>query len=117
MTKFNRTSSEPYTIITPLSPLSELEDFLKTNTFALGTVLLILVSLVIKENLQSRTSTVNLYLQLQPHKISRTLSGVGGSSISHEKQEVAHVFTFSYYSNQLAMEIEVFLIINLVATK
>ena len=39
MTKFNRTSAEPYTIITPLSPLSELEDFLKTNIFALGTVL------------------------------------------------------------------------------
>lgn len=36
MTKFKRTSSEPYTIITPLSPLSELEDFLKTNIFALG---------------------------------------------------------------------------------
>jgi hypothetical protein len=39
MTKFNRTSSEPYTVITPLSPLSELEDFLKINIFALGTVL------------------------------------------------------------------------------
>jgi len=37
MTKFNRTSSEPYTIITPLSSLSELEDFLKTNIFALVT--------------------------------------------------------------------------------
>ncbi|KAF8801082.1 hypothetical protein BYT27DRAFT_7198658 [Phlegmacium glaucopus] len=37
MTKFNRTSSEPYTTITPLSPLSELEDFLKTNIFALVT--------------------------------------------------------------------------------
>jgi len=37
MTKFNRTSAEPYTIITPLSPLSELEDFLKTNIFALVT--------------------------------------------------------------------------------
>jgi len=37
MTKFDRTSPEPYTIITPLSPLSELEDFLKTNIFALVT--------------------------------------------------------------------------------
>jgi len=37
MTKFKRTSSEPYTIITPLSPLSELEEFLKTNIFALVT--------------------------------------------------------------------------------
>ncbi|KAF8156933.1 hypothetical protein B0H34DRAFT_675304 [Crassisporium funariophilum] len=37
MTKFKRTSSEPYTIITPLSSLSELEDFLKTNIFALVT--------------------------------------------------------------------------------
>jgi len=37
MNKFKRTSSEPYTIITPLSPLSELEDFLKTNIFALVT--------------------------------------------------------------------------------
>ncbi|KAF8899819.1 hypothetical protein CPB84DRAFT_1923670 [Gymnopilus junonius] len=37
MTKFKRTSSEPYTIITPLTPLSELEDFLKLNIFALVT--------------------------------------------------------------------------------
>ncbi|KAF8962297.1 hypothetical protein BDZ97DRAFT_1825497 [Flammula alnicola] len=37
MTKFKRTSSEPYTTITPLSPLSELEEFLKTNIFALVT--------------------------------------------------------------------------------
>jgi predicted transcriptional regulator len=37
MIKFNRTSSEPYTIITPLSPLFELENFLKTNIFALVT--------------------------------------------------------------------------------
>lgn len=36
MTKFVRKSSEPYTLITPWSPLSELEDFLKTNIFALG---------------------------------------------------------------------------------
>ncbi|KAJ3514093.1 hypothetical protein NLJ89_g2572 [Agrocybe chaxingu] len=37
MTKFKRVSTEPYTIITPLSPLSELEEFLKTNIFALVT--------------------------------------------------------------------------------
>jgi len=37
MTKFKRRSSEPYTIITPLSPLSELEGFLKANIFALVT--------------------------------------------------------------------------------
>lgn len=37
MTKFNRTSSQPYTIITPLSPLSALEVFLETNIFALVT--------------------------------------------------------------------------------
>ncbi|KAH9477956.1 Cystathionine beta-synthase [Psilocybe cubensis] len=37
MTKFKRTSSEPYTVITPLSPLSDLEDFLKRNIFALVT--------------------------------------------------------------------------------
>lgn len=36
MTKFKRTSSEPYTIITPLSPLADLEEFLKANIFALG---------------------------------------------------------------------------------
>ncbi|KIM42267.1 hypothetical protein M413DRAFT_444702 [Hebeloma cylindrosporum] len=37
MTKFKRTSTEPYITITPLSPLSELEEFLKTNIFALVT--------------------------------------------------------------------------------
>ena len=37
MTKFKRSSTEPYTMITPLSPLSDLEGFLKTNIFALGT--------------------------------------------------------------------------------
>ncbi|KAF9561439.1 hypothetical protein CPC08DRAFT_635378 [Agrocybe pediades] len=37
MTRFKRTSSEPYTVITPLSPLSELEEFLKSNIFALVT--------------------------------------------------------------------------------
>ncbi|KDR72528.1 hypothetical protein GALMADRAFT_252661 [Galerina marginata CBS 339.88] len=37
MNKFKRTASEPYTIITPLTPLSELEEFLKTNIFALVT--------------------------------------------------------------------------------
>ncbi|PPQ73439.1 hypothetical protein CVT26_015826 [Gymnopilus dilepis] len=37
MTKFQRRTSEPYTIITPLTPLSELEGFLKKNIFALVT--------------------------------------------------------------------------------
>ncbi|KAF5318666.1 hypothetical protein D9619_010761 [Psilocybe cf. subviscida] len=37
MTKFKRTSSEPYTIISPLSPLAELEEFLSKNLFALVT--------------------------------------------------------------------------------
>ncbi|KAF9480924.1 hypothetical protein BDN70DRAFT_855956 [Pholiota conissans] len=37
MTKFKRSSTEPYTTITPLSPLSDLEEFLKTNIFALVT--------------------------------------------------------------------------------
>ncbi|KAF5383219.1 hypothetical protein D9615_005028 [Tricholomella constricta] len=37
MTKFRRTASEPYTLITPLTSLSDLEEFLKTNLFALVT--------------------------------------------------------------------------------
>ncbi|KAG6909914.1 hypothetical protein DXG01_014434 [Tephrocybe rancida] len=37
MTKFRRTASEPYTVITPLTSLSELERFLETNLFALVT--------------------------------------------------------------------------------
>jgi hypothetical protein len=41
MIRFVRKASEPYRLITPWSPLSELEDFLKTNIFALGTFLLI----------------------------------------------------------------------------
>ncbi|KAJ6590568.1 hypothetical protein DFH09DRAFT_908388 [Mycena vulgaris] len=37
MTKFKRTASEPYTVITPLTPLTELEDFLKERIFAIVT--------------------------------------------------------------------------------
>ncbi|KAM6492449.1 hypothetical protein JOM56_012173 [Amanita muscaria] len=37
MTRFKRTSSEPYTLITPVSPLADLEQFLKDNLFALVT--------------------------------------------------------------------------------
>ncbi|KAF5390024.1 hypothetical protein D9757_003812 [Collybiopsis confluens] len=37
MVKFKRTSSEPYTLITPLTSLDELEKFLQTNIFALVT--------------------------------------------------------------------------------
>ena len=36
MSKFKRTSSHPYTLITVSTPLAELEEFLKTNIFALG---------------------------------------------------------------------------------
>lgn len=37
MTKFKRTVGTPYTIITPSTPLAELEDFLKHNIFAIVT--------------------------------------------------------------------------------
>ncbi len=37
MTKFKRTASTPYTIISPSTPLAELEDFLKHNIFAIVT--------------------------------------------------------------------------------
>ncbi|KAJ7695482.1 hypothetical protein B0H17DRAFT_1055999 [Mycena rosella] len=37
VTKFKRTASEPYTLITPLTPLTELEAFLKQNIFAIVT--------------------------------------------------------------------------------
>ncbi|KZT28120.1 hypothetical protein NEOLEDRAFT_1130096 [Neolentinus lepideus HHB14362 ss-1] len=36
-TKFDRTASHPYTLITPATPLSELEEFLKHNIFAIVT--------------------------------------------------------------------------------
>ncbi|EGO03569.1 hypothetical protein SERLA73DRAFT_175087 [Serpula lacrymans var. lacrymans S7.3] len=37
MTKFQRKASEPYTLITPSTPLNELEEFLQQNIFALVT--------------------------------------------------------------------------------
>ncbi|KAF9525741.1 hypothetical protein CPB83DRAFT_859025 [Crepidotus variabilis] len=37
MTRFVRSSNEPYKVITPLTPLADLEDFLKANIFALVT--------------------------------------------------------------------------------
>jgi len=37
LTKFMRTASHPYTLITPLSSLADLEGFLKIQTFALVT--------------------------------------------------------------------------------
>ncbi|KAJ7057883.1 hypothetical protein C8F01DRAFT_1151439 [Mycena amicta] len=37
MTRFKRTSDQPYTLITPLTPLVELEAFLKDNIFAIVT--------------------------------------------------------------------------------
>jgi len=36
MTKFRRTTETPYTVITPLTELAELESFLQDNIFALG---------------------------------------------------------------------------------
>jgi hypothetical protein len=44
MTKFKRSASHPYALITPASPLADLEDFLKTNIFALGYTDLLCVS-------------------------------------------------------------------------
>lgn len=40
MTKFKRTPSEPYTLITPSTPLADLEEFLRGNIFALGILIL-----------------------------------------------------------------------------
>ncbi|KAK7033624.1 hypothetical protein VNI00_012623 [Paramarasmius palmivorus] len=37
ITKFKRSNKHPYTLITPLTPLAELEVFLKQNMFALVT--------------------------------------------------------------------------------
>ncbi|TBU41723.1 hypothetical protein BD309DRAFT_964649 [Dichomitus squalens] len=37
MQKFKRTAATPYTIITPSTPLAELEDFLSRNIFAIVT--------------------------------------------------------------------------------
>ncbi|KAF7324406.1 CBS domain-containing protein [Mycena sanguinolenta] len=37
MTRFNRTASQPYTIITPYTPLAELEEFLTRSIFAIVT--------------------------------------------------------------------------------
>ncbi|PFH48092.1 hypothetical protein AMATHDRAFT_76907 [Amanita thiersii Skay4041] len=37
MTKFKRGPEEPYTLITPMSPLADLEKFLEDNVFALVT--------------------------------------------------------------------------------
>jgi hypothetical protein len=36
MTKFKRSASEPYTLITPSTPLEDLERFLQGEIFALG---------------------------------------------------------------------------------
>jgi hypothetical protein len=36
MSRFKRTASQPYTLITPYTPLAELEEFLKHNIFAIG---------------------------------------------------------------------------------
>lgn len=39
MTRFKRSSAHPYTVITPATPLAELELFLQDKLFALGTLL------------------------------------------------------------------------------
>jgi hypothetical protein len=39
MTKFRRTASQPYSLITPSTCLADLELFLRNNIFALGTYL------------------------------------------------------------------------------
>jgi hypothetical protein len=36
MIKFQRSTSTPYTVITPLTPLGDLETFLAHNIFAIG---------------------------------------------------------------------------------
>ncbi|PSR71446.1 hypothetical protein PHLCEN_2v12713 [Hermanssonia centrifuga] len=36
MTKFKRVPTQPYTLITPSTPLAELEQFLQDNIFAIG---------------------------------------------------------------------------------
>ena len=36
ITKFERSRDQAYTVITPSTPLAELEEFLKQNIFALG---------------------------------------------------------------------------------
>lgn len=37
MVKFKRSAAHPYTVITPATPLDELETFLDDKLFALGT--------------------------------------------------------------------------------
>ncbi|THG96505.1 hypothetical protein EW026_g5338 [Hermanssonia centrifuga] len=37
MTKFKRVPTQPYTLITPSTPLAELEQFLQDNIFAIVT--------------------------------------------------------------------------------
>ena len=130
MIKFNRTSSEPYTIITPLSPLSELENFLKTNIFALGTVLYYLSfqCSIDKQNPQSRIKAVNSYLQLQPHRILRALLGAGDTMIDKRREKLLNFSYISFkdqcniplvflflHSNRMTMEIKCYLFIIFVA--
>lgn len=38
MTHFRRSRAQPYTVITPSTPLAELEQFLHDNIFAIGTL-------------------------------------------------------------------------------
>lgn len=44
MNKFDRSAQREYTVITPLSPLEDLEAFLENNLFALGASVLFVLS-------------------------------------------------------------------------
>ena len=46
MIKFKRSSSHTYSLITPSTPLGELEAFLQDNIFALGIAIFVFMSLV-----------------------------------------------------------------------
>jgi hypothetical protein len=41
MNRFNRAPSTPYSVITPATPLADVESFLHENIFALGACLLL----------------------------------------------------------------------------
>ena len=52
MTKFNRSPrTNPYTTITPDTPLADLESFLKNNVFALGASVFVLVLSLLNRDL------------------------------------------------------------------
>ena len=53
MTKFILSATQPYTLITPGSPLEELEEFLKHNEFALGVYETISIGASISDSIYS----------------------------------------------------------------